>query len=154
LSDQLPTRTYASSGGVVVDPAGERLLVLLRPGREGPGGHPEIRLPKGHVEPGESRHQAALREVEEETGVQGLSIVTDLGHQIVAFDWQEHHYVRDESCFLMTSAQKVQPGLAEAQFKRLWLTWPQALERLTFEAEREWVRRAHAAWLDAEQAAD
>jgi 8-oxo-dGTP pyrophosphatase MutT (NUDIX family) len=145
LSEELPTRTYASSGGVVVDPSGERILVLLRPGREGPGGQPEIRLPKGHVEPGESRRETALREVEEETGLNGLAIVADLGHQIVEFDWQKHHYVRDESYFLMTYATGAQPGPGEAQFERLWLTWPQALERLTFEAEREWVRRARVA---------
>jgi hypothetical protein len=34
----------------------------------------------------------------------------------------------------------------ETQFRRLWLTWQQALDWLTFEAEREWVRRARAAW--------
>ena len=38
-------RRYAAAGGVVVD--GDRMLVLERPERN------EVRLPKGHVEPGE-----------------------------------------------------------------------------------------------------
>ncbi len=32
-------------------------------------------LPKGHVEPGETREQAAIREVEEETGITGQILV-------------------------------------------------------------------------------
>lgn len=35
-------------------------------------------LPKGHVEPGETREQAAIREVEEETGISGR-ILAPLG---------------------------------------------------------------------------
>jgi 8-oxo-dGTP pyrophosphatase MutT (NUDIX family) len=105
-----------------------------------------MRLPKGHVEPGENRRQAALREVGEETGLTGLNVAADLGHQTVEFDWQGHHYVRDESYFLMTPAPGAEPSHPEKQFKRLWLTWQDALTRLTFEAEREWVRRAWEAW--------
>ena len=43
-------RAYASAGGLVVE-AG-RVLVLERPGRR------ELRLPKGHIEPGETPRQA------------------------------------------------------------------------------------------------
>jgi hypothetical protein len=46
-----------------------------------------------------------------------------------------------------TSATAAQPP--EAQFERRWLPWTQALARLTFEAEREWVRRARSAGSDA-----
>jgi 8-oxo-dGTP diphosphatase len=141
----LPVRTYASAGAVVVEPSGKLVLVLLRPSRLGPSGNAEVRLPKGRIEPGETRRQAALREVREETGLHDLVIQTDLGHQLVEFEWRGRHYVRDESCFLMTSSQDVQPASPEKQFERLWFTWEEALERITFEAERAWVRRARAA---------
>lgn len=146
LANQLATRTYASAGGVVVDSRNGSVLVLVRPGRMGPNGHPEIRLPKGHIEPGESRPQAALREVQEEAGLPHLTIFTDLGHQIVEFDWKGYHVTRDESCFLMTIPPDARRDDPERQFVRLWLTWEDALAQLTFEAEREWVRRAHIAW--------
>lgn len=42
-------------------------------------------LPKGKREEGESLEQCAIREVSEETGVTGLSIINDLGTTV-------HHY--------------------------------------------------------------
>ena len=139
--NNLPVIRYNSAGGVVTD--GDRVLVLVRPGRAGPEGRPEVRLPKGHVEPDESREQTARREVGEEAGLLQAEIVADLGHQTVEFEWQERHIVRDESFFLMTPSPGALPGQAEGQFDPVWLTWEEALFELTFEAEREWVRRAY-----------
>ncbi len=141
----LPTRRYAAAGGVVVDAAGERILVLLRPDRLGPDGQPEVRLPKGRIETGESQRETALREVHEEAGLLDLEIVADLGHQIVEFDWAGRHNIRDESYFLMASSPTAHFGRPERQFERRWLTWEEALTQLTFAAEREWVRRAQIA---------
>ncbi len=53
-----------AAGGIVSAPDG-RMLLILRNGRWD--------LPKGKVEPGETLLQAALREVQEETGIHGLS---------------------------------------------------------------------------------
>ncbi len=36
-------------------------------------------LPKGHIDPGESQLQAAIREIEEESGIRRLTYVKDLG---------------------------------------------------------------------------
>lgn len=147
METKLPVRTYASAGGVVIDAQGAQVLTLLRPNRPGPDGEPEVRLPKGHIKRGESRQQAALREVAEEAGLEGLEILADLGHQRVEFDWKGHHYVRDESCFLIRRPPDARFRPPEKQFKVLWLSWEDALVRLSFEAERDWVHRARSAWL-------
>lgn len=144
MSDRLPVRQYSSAGGVVIGAAGKRVLILRRHKRLGPDGLPEMRLPKGHIEPGESREQAALREVEEEAGLSGLAILADLGHQTVEFDWKGHHHIRDESYFLMAQTAGTVPGLPEKQFEPLWLVWDEALAQMTFGSEREWLRRAQA----------
>ena len=146
MTEKLPLRRYRAAGGVVVDPSGQRVLVLVRPNRPGPDGQPEVRLPKGHIEAGESRREAACREVSEESGVTPLQVLADLGHQSVDFDWQGQHYIRDESYFLMTLPPGNGAQQAEKQFEPRWLTWEEALEALTFEAEREWLRRAQAKW--------
>jgi 8-oxo-dGTP pyrophosphatase MutT (NUDIX family) len=127
---------YNAAGGVVVDD--DRILILRRPSRD------EVRLPKGHIEQGESPQETALREVREESGYGDLEIVFDLGVQIVEFDYRDTHVVRDERYYLMRlhSDRRIERGSKERQFIPGWLGWDEALSELTFEAEREWVRRA------------
>jgi 8-oxo-dGTP pyrophosphatase MutT (NUDIX family) len=127
---------YAAAGGVVVHDG--RVLVLRRPSRG------EVRLPKGHVEPGEAVEETALREVSEEGGYVDLVLEADLGAQEVAFSYKGQRYARTERYFLMAlagDAESARPD-GEAQFDPAWLSWDDALRALSYEAEREWVRRA------------
>jgi 8-oxo-dGTP pyrophosphatase MutT (NUDIX family) len=105
-----------------------------------------VRLPKGHVEAGESCEQTAIREVREEAGLKGVQILADLGQLTVEFDWNGRHTRRSECYFLMASSQAVLPEPPEPQFEVEWLPWDEALARLTYEAEKEWLLRARAAW--------
>src|SRR5580765_6908119 len=59
-----------SAGGLVVDLAGEVPRGALI-GRTDRHGRLLWSLPKGHIEAGETAEQAAVREVEEETGISG-----------------------------------------------------------------------------------
>jgi ADP-ribose pyrophosphatase YjhB (NUDIX family) len=66
-----------SAGGLVVDLTGDTPRGALI-GRTDRQGRLLWSLPKGHIEAGETAEQAALREVEEETGIAG-EIVAELG---------------------------------------------------------------------------
>ena len=66
-----------SAGGLVVDLAGSEPRGALL-GRTDRQGRLLWSLPKGHIEAGETAEQAAIREVEEETGIAG-EIVAELG---------------------------------------------------------------------------
>ena len=126
---------YFAAGSVVAHDGS--VLVLRRPGQG------EVRLPKGHIEPGENAQAAALRETREESGYIGLAVQADLGTQVVEFDYAGRHVVRTERYFLMTLADNPDsPSGGEEQFEPVWLPWDEALAALTFEAEQEWVRRA------------
>jgi 8-oxo-dGTP pyrophosphatase MutT (NUDIX family) len=129
---------YQAAGGVVVDPAGDQVLVLRRPSRD------EVRLPKGHLKKQESAPQAALREVQEESGYTEPEVLADLGQQTVEFDYQGDHIIREEQYFLMR-LRSTHQGSQEVQFTPQWLDWDAALEEMSFEAEREWLRRAQSA---------
>ncbi len=66
-----------SAGGLVVDLSGEVPKGALI-GRLDRSGRLLWSLPKGHIEKGETAEQAAVREVEEETGISG-EILAQLG---------------------------------------------------------------------------
>lgn len=73
----LPTVDETSAGGIVVDRTGAdpRAAVIARLNR---AGRVEWCLPKGHLEPGETAEEAAVREIAEETGIVGR-IIGSLG---------------------------------------------------------------------------
>ncbi|NLE44244.1 MAG: NUDIX domain-containing protein [Chloroflexi bacterium] len=136
------TERYLAAGGVVVHD--NQVLVLRRPHRA------EVRLPKGHVEPGEDAAEAAIRETQEESGYQDVRIIADLGIQEVVFDFQGRHIERIEHYFLMNLTSTADddavpdPVGGEPQFDPIWLPWNEAMDALSFPAEKEWVRRAYA----------
>ena len=66
-----------AAGGVVENSSGELLMISSR-------GHWD--LPKGHVEEGETGREAALREVEEETGI----VCEIVGKSPVAHTWHAY----------------------------------------------------------------
>jgi 8-oxo-dGTP pyrophosphatase MutT (NUDIX family) len=73
----MPTVEETSAGGLVVDlaatpPAGAVIARINRAGRL------EWCLPKGHLENDETPEQAAVREIEEETGIRGV-VLAGLG---------------------------------------------------------------------------
>lgn len=72
-----PPSEETSAGGLVVNRLVDPMTAALI-GRLDRRGRLMWSLPKGHVEPGETREQAAIREVQEETGITGR-ILAPLG---------------------------------------------------------------------------
>ena len=66
-----------SAGGLVVDRSGTTPRAVLI-GRLDRRGAMKWSLPKGHIEPGETAEEAAVREIREETGIDGR-VVAPLG---------------------------------------------------------------------------
>ena len=91
-------------------------------------------LPKGHIDPGESPDEAAVREVEEETGVRA-AIEGRLGKTTVVLKGWEQRIL----FFLM---RFIDQGKADEGRSIRWLPGRQAEEQLTFDNLRKLVRLA------------
>ena len=83
-----------AAGGVVV--SDDRFAAIER------HGIPD--LPKGHVEEGEGFPAAALREVEEETGLQGLHILRPLPSSWHCYLYEDEWRLKQTAWFLMETA--------------------------------------------------
>lgn len=146
------TQHYRAAGGVVLDETGRVLLLERHVPRDDTLAH-EVRLPKGHIEKGENAAAAAQREVCEESGYCGVEIVADLGEGVSEFEFRGKTIRREEHYFLMhltdpvrRAPQPKSPDAEEALFRPLWaVDLVEAEGLLTFESEKEFVRRAQGA---------
>ena len=129
-----------SAGGLVVRvidgaPAGALIGRLDRRGRM------RWSLPKGHVEPGETTEQAAVREVEEETGISGR-ITAPLGSLAYSFTADGRRIHKRVHHFLMV-AENGELSDADIEVAAVaWVPLTQLAQRLAYAAERRLVSRA------------
>lgn len=135
-----------SAGGLVVDRSGPQPQVALI-ARRSRGGRLQWSMPKGHVEPGESVQDAAVREVAEETGIHGR-VLGPLGtidfwfssggrrvHKTV------HHYLLEASGGRLSDADVEVTKVA-------WVPLGQARRRLSFSDEQQLLDRVGALLAD------
>ena len=66
-------------------------------------------LPKGHIEKGESPEEAALREVEEETGIHNLKIVKMLPSTWHCYQVSEDWRLKRTYWYLMETSEDIRP---------------------------------------------
>src|SRR2546423_9903997 len=91
---------YERSAGVVIftDTARGRLYLLLDYGRYWD-------FPKGHVEKDEDEESAALRELEEETGITKFKLIEGFRREIEYFFRVEERLVRKSVVFFLAEAR-------------------------------------------------
>lgn len=107
-------RFVRAAGGVVTDPQGNSLLIF----REGCWD-----IPKGMVEPGESLAQAAIREVEEETGISHIALDSLLVKTYHIYNKYGGWHLKQTSWFRMhtSAAQPTVPQTAEGITRAEWV---------------------------------
>ena len=89
-------------------------------------------FPKGKIEKNETPQQAAIREVEEETGVTGLKIIKAAPDSWHIYPWQKDFVLKKTYWFLMKTEFKgdLKPQIEEDITEARWLTKEDAKKAL------------------------
>jgi ADP-ribose pyrophosphatase YjhB (NUDIX family) len=145
-----PKQPYAkrvdevSAGGLVVDTTGKLgLLIGRRDVKDLSGKRILWSLPKGHIEEGETPEEAALREVQEETGITSV-IEKSLG--VIDFWFMAggkrihktvHHYLFRENGGTLLAQESEVDEVA-------WFPLAEIVERLAYPDEKKLIARTNA----------
>ncbi|MBX5439946.1 MAG: NUDIX domain-containing protein [Solirubrobacteraceae bacterium] len=119
---------------------GDETIVIV-PRRRAANGRAVVALPKGHVDPGETPPQAAVREVREETGVEA-ELVEKLGDVRYWYQRDGKRIAKVVAFYLFDyRSGDVADHDAEVEEAR-WVPLERALDELSYRGEREMVQRA------------
>ncbi len=122
-----------SSGGVVVNPKG-LILVVNQNGNS-------WSLPKGHVDLGESTLDAAKREIYEESGVQKLQLIKELGSyerpKISIRGGDDPSEIKRITLFLFKTTQTVLRPVDPDNPEARWVEASQVADLLTHAKDKE-----------------
>jgi 8-oxo-dGTP pyrophosphatase MutT (NUDIX family) len=136
-----PTGEEVSAGGVVIHKVDGRLCVAaIRP-----RGRTLWALPKGHLDPGETALEAAIREVGEETGllVEPLQALGPIHYQ---YPFRGKRVSKHVHFFLFRWRSGVidalDPAMRVEVSQACWLPWTAAQRKLSYAGEREVLARA------------
>ncbi len=133
-----------SAGGLVIDSTGKLgLLIGRRDLKDATGKRILWSLPKGHIEEGETPEEAALREVQEETGIVSV-IEKSLG--VIDFWFMAggkrihktvHHYLFRENGGLLAAQESEVDEVA-------WFPLAEIVDRLAYPDEKKLIARTNA----------
>jgi 8-oxo-dGTP pyrophosphatase MutT (NUDIX family) len=129
-----------SAGGVVV--RGEQIVAIV-PTRRAADGSRVLALPKGHVDPGETTIEAAVREVREETGIIAEP-VCELGESRYWYRRDGRTIGKTVAFYLFTYVEGDIADHDDEVEEVRWLALDDAEAALSHDAEREMVALALA----------
>jgi 8-oxo-dGTP pyrophosphatase MutT (NUDIX family) len=130
-----------SAGGVVV--RGDQTIVIV-PTRRGAQGQKVLALPKGHVDPGETPDQTALREVREETGVEA-ALVEKLGDVRYFYQRGGKRIFKRVTFYLFEYLAGSLDDHDDEVEEARWIPLSEAVQALSYDGEREMVECALSA---------
>ena len=135
------TEQELSAGGVVVRD-GE--VIVIVPTRRGAQGQRVLGLPKGHIDPGETAEQAALREVREEAGIDA-ELVAPLGDVRYFYQRGGRRIFKRVRFFLFAYRSGSPDDHDDEVEEARWMPLEEATRALSYAGEREMAERALSA---------
>jgi len=137
---KIPTTREVSAGGVVYRRADDAIEVVLA-SRRTRRGQLAWGLAKGGIEHGETKEQAAIREVREETGMTA-EIEADLGDTKYMYVWDDIRIRKTVHFFLMRHTGGNVDDRDDEMEEIRWFPLERAIKRAAYRGERDMLVKA------------
>lgn len=99
-------------------------------------------FPKGHIERGETLFDTARREIEEETGLSGITFLPAFKERVRYFyKWQEENRFKVVTFFLAESKTK-RVKISKEHLGYTWLPYREAMGALQFKNQKDLLKKA------------
>ncbi|MBI4028953.1 MAG: NUDIX domain-containing protein [Candidatus Blackburnbacteria bacterium] len=130
-------RQFSSGGTAYRQSSSNTEWLLIKP-----TGKNRWQLPKGWIDKGETSREAALREVHEESGVEG-----ELGEKVdtitIFFAENGERVIKKVDFYLVKYLKDTKEGHDWETEEVVWLPYEAAFEKLTFKSEKEVLKKAN-----------
>lgn len=137
MSAEQTTSEYSAGGVVYRLNGGGYDIVAVQRAR-----HEDWSLPKGHIESGESREEAALREVKEETGLDAR-IIDTIGEIVYFYRRPRKGLTRKTVYYYLMEATSSELGKPNWEVSEIrWVPIGEAPNLLSYKNDLEIVRKA------------
>ena len=130
-------KAHEKSCGAILFKRGKRtrfLLLKYIPGHWG--------FARGHVEKGESEKETALREIEEETGIRNIRFLAGFRENFRFSFHKNGKSVQKQVVIFLGEAPQQVVRLSGEHLGYLWLTYREAMNRLTHSTAKQVLRKA------------
>ena len=105
-------------------------------------GHWEF--PRGNIEKGETEHEAARREIREETGITDITFLDGFKETSVWFFRREGKTIHKEATYFLAETTQDNVTISHEHQDYIWLSFEQAMEKVTFKNAKEILQKAEA----------
>ncbi len=129
-------RAFSAGGIVFKEEKGENLFLIIKP-----AGFDRWQLPKGLIDEGETSKDTAVREVEEEGGVEA-EILDKLGISSYFFVWEGKRIFKSVTYFLMKYIKDTGKNHDEEVDEVLFVPFKEAYEKLTYKDDKNILEKA------------
>jgi 8-oxo-dGTP pyrophosphatase MutT (NUDIX family) len=101
-------------------------------------------FPKGKLEVGEDSKTAAIRELQEETGLTGVQLFDGFSHEIgYQFRGKDGQPIEKTVTFFLGKVPKKEVRLSYEHIGYAWIPYELAYRQLTFDNAKELLKKAH-----------
>ena len=140
MTKSTPKTKSFSSGGILLNNQNQIALVLMNNANQS--------FPKGHIKTGESKLEAAKREVQEETGIRSFEQIRELGtYQRPSAD--DKNKIKNITLYLFkTSETNLNPAVKDA-IKAIWVNLSEVSSILSFQEDQDFFESLDGQLSDA-----